>query len=450
MISRILICLIGLLLFQLSKSALNVDSAIVVMRVIEPFVTASKDGYTLDLARSVLEDAYDLTADDISYLVFEGDNNELVQNVSMYANYTNSTVVLGAAATTILSSREEDVDFLPTFFVSGLQIMVRSSVETWDWVSAFLGTVVSTFGLMIVAVLLVINATAPIIWIAESVTTDKPSIFTPPPSEERLEWYEESRIEIIMAYYWTASLVTGTDVGEPNSKIGKFFFITLGAFRILLVIISTAFMAAIFSVQASDTDINSYEDLDGNVVCANSGSSAYAFLDENNVGFTLEGKNSVDHLLESLLDDQSCDAVVYDHPILSYSLYQRELNNENSHAFLVGSPFKDERYGMFIAKESPHYEDLSQALITNLNDASYIEGLKEAWIEIGGDEDEETERGSISGLPSAVFYTPILIAVGVYLMGAIYMYKFLENRGHRERKVFVVVKLDYLVIFPFF
>ena len=69
------------------------------------------------------------------------------------------------------------------------------------------------------------------------------------------------------------------------------------------------------------------------------------------------------------------DAVVFDAPILSYTLNQ----SGDSSLQLVGPVFEKQNYGFAVQQDSPLREQLNRALLA-LNERGFLEELRKKWF----------------------------------------------------------------------
>ena len=219
---------------------------------------------------------------------------------------------IGGAAISITTEREtasssEDpaMDFLPSYYMSGLKLMAKTDTSTSAVVKKVLAQGGAIFASLIIILASVIAVFAPIMWIFEA-------IFTPPHmvsifhasdavmmdmSEERfrgdfdpdddVEISEARRFkaEMINAVMWTATLFTGGSPGKPASAPGKIVrAIGLALNRLLYVAIISA-VTTVMTLGFQATGIKEYSELTGSSVCVNQGSTPAAYLHAHNVGF---------------------------------------------------------------------------------------------------------------------------------------------------------------------
>ena len=129
------------------------------------------------------------------------------------------------------------------------------------------------------------------------------------------------------AFMWTVTLFAGGTPGKPVSVGGKLIRAIGLASQRFVMIAAISGVTAVLTLGMKTTNIERWSDLEGHRVCVSAPSTASAYLDAHNVGFTTKRTNSVDQMFAEFWkdDEDACDAVVYDGPMLEYNLAQRSV-----------------------------------------------------------------------------------------------------------------------------
>ena len=309
---------------------------------------------------------------------------EFIRSPHCNASLYPSRLCIGAAAISITPVREETMDFLPSYFQAGLQVMARHEDSVWDRVWGTLELICQLLGWIIALVVSLILVIAPIAWFLEtSLSGDKVSCFHVSDAElmgsgawrkqnkdgskgEENELSSKKRMRWGMwqAFQWTAIVFIGGDVGRPASKpvVG-----IKAAGKALSKIILVSIVAGMTTVIARGTEITAITDIGaikpGESVCVNGKTTASNYLEvkQPDYGYTIEAAENIASMLVDFWtipedgSDAKCDAVIYDFPILSHALKKQKTKCKdasgdcNAAAGLVGKVLTKDPYGLVSA-----------------------------------------------------------------------------------------------------
>ncbi|TVP72698.1 MAG: ABC transporter substrate-binding protein [Gemmatimonadales bacterium] len=248
-----------------------------------------------------------------------------------------------AAALTITSEREEQVDFTHPFFVSGLGIAVPH--ETAGLSAAlralfdpeFLWVVGLLFGLLLFWGVLV--------WVFERV--------------ENREEFGGTAVEGIGSGFWWAA-VTMTTVGygdkSPRTLGGRIVGFVWMFSAVIVISFFTASIASSLTVTQLDSQVTGPRDLPHVRVGALAGSATLDWLDEERIR-----ADTFESLAAGLaaVEDGAIDAFVHDAPILRY-LTGEDFRNR---VRVLPGTFAQQYYGIALPLDVPERNQINQVLL---------------------------------------------------------------------------------------
>lgn len=336
-----------------------------------------------------------------------------------------SRLEVGIASITITSAREETVDFSPSYFQSGLQVMARSTND-FDKVAA---RVVRNFfvalALFVAGIFVIISVVSPIAFAVESVW--------PGEGEVPLFWRDEAKGAtkaykmmwgVVRALMWTTFTLFGTQTGYPTGMAGRCVHGSLKTLRILLFVVATSIFTNVFAVSTDTTDINGIGDLGGSVVtCTVADTTSQQFLEQNNV-VNLFLRPTVDDMFDSFWAGD-CDAALYDFPVLQGNLASRSADPElDADASLVGDVFQRETYGVALPQGSEWEEPFRRALLAVVGDTGFMEGLESDYL---GDGSASGANDSLE-VPTAWIVVPCVLGFITTAVVVVLLYHSYETK----------------------
>lgn len=120
-------------------------------------------GFSMDVVDALIGTAFEGTAAPSITRTVLGDNNAIIDMLKSNAcdpATDESVLCIGAAAISITGEREQEIDFLPTYFMAGLQIMAPIAASVDYVVATIAGNIARQLGLILLFVL----------WIAVTIT----------------------------------------------------------------------------------------------------------------------------------------------------------------------------------------------------------------------------------------------------------------------------------------
>ncbi|CAM9667204.1 unnamed protein product [Chrysoparadoxa australica] len=402
-----------------------------------PFAFLDDDGaargYTTTIMTNVLEEAFENLV--TINTVFVASNEDIFQAVEAFDYNANPTeYAIGAASISVTEERETRLDFLPSYFKSGIQVLARTSESSYERIKALASAAINTLGVIILALLFLILMLTPLVWFLETAFCgDEVSCFHVSDAEtvakgKKVEVKAQIMREFINAAIWTTSLMAGAAVGLPKSPPVKIIATVLKIMHTITVVVATATVTTLFTTAALKSDINSYDDLVGKTVCTVGGTEPDSFASANNRGFEILRATSIDGMMNNFWESQ-CDAVVYDFPILAYAVVERQAAGLLAPAALVGQPLNSDPYGAVVTQDSPLLEPMRLAMISQIRDANLVNNLNDQWFG-----ETASAEGEEEGVPPEVFWVPVVIAFGLLLIASYWFYKNHEEIHDRRQE----------------
>jgi polar amino acid transport system substrate-binding protein len=315
----------------------------VATKEIEPFVFVdggNVSGFSIDLWQATAQEM----GVDFEY--------EIVTTVQDQLDAVESGQADAAiAAISITAEREEEIDFSHRYFESGLGILTRSGSSTPlldTFRLAFSPGLLRLFVFMVLTILIAGH----IIWLIE---------------RRRNEEFPQTYLRgVSEGIWWAAVTVTTVGYGDrtPIGRPGRLFGIFWMFAGLFIIANFTAGVTSQMTLQTLQGTINGPQDLPGKQIVTVAGSTSDEWL-------TSEGirHQTVETIEEAynLLDAESVQAVVYDHPVLLYYAQQ----NEDKDLLVPGGPFNVEDYGIAFPEGSPLREEVNRALLILTENGAY-------------------------------------------------------------------------------
>ena len=249
-----------------------------------------------------------------------------------------------AAALTITSEREQQVDFTHPFFSSGLGIAVASRPEV-SWFSALGRLASSAFLQAAGALLLLLAVVGVVVWLVE---------------RRRNEQFATDPLRGVgSGIWWSAVTMTTVGYGDkaPVTLPGRIVGLVWMFASIIIISGFTAAIASALTVGQLAQSIEGLDDLYGKRVLTAQASTSASFLDERLIRY--ETVDSIDDALVELAAGEA-DAVFYDQPILRYLVRERHTGSVT----VLPNAFAKQDYGIALPPESPLREPLNRVILS--------------------------------------------------------------------------------------
>jgi polar amino acid transport system substrate-binding protein len=275
--------------------------------------------------------------------------------VSILDSVRNHKADLGIAAISITADRDREYDFSLPILDAGLQILVRGAGSTSgaNPLEGFLRLLLSPVLLVwlgIAAVLIIVPAH--VVWWLERDHKDGMI-----PDRRYIPG-------IFHAMWWSASTLATQAEQMPKHWIARVLAVLWMFVGVVFVAYYTAQLTASLTVQEIRGAISGPQDLPGKTVGTTRGSTAAAYLDQQNAKVVAFGQ--IEEAYQALIDGK-VEAVVFDAPVLlSYAAHEG-----SGLVRVVGPVFRKENYGIVFEANSPLRRRIDAVLLTMREDGSY-------------------------------------------------------------------------------
>ncbi len=257
-------------------------------------------------------------------------------------------VDVGIGAITATAAREKQMDFTHTIISTGLGVATQSQ-ERSGWLSV-LSALASPAFLSIIGILVVLLLVVGIIaWALER--------------NVNAEQFGETHGRGIFSGFWWA-MVTMTTVGygdiAPRSVGGRILAIIWMLTALIITSFFTAAITSALTVGKLNAQVHSASDLAHMSVCSLPGSTSASWLDSRHIDY-----RHADNLAAALkqLKNGTCDAVVYDKPLLSYMIGQHYKGKLR----VLPLTLARQDYAFALPPQSPLREEINASLLRRIN-----------------------------------------------------------------------------------
>ena len=253
------------------------------------------------------------------------DNNEIMSSTGLLRSECSAsdTLCIGAAAISITEAREENFDFLSSYFTNNVRLMTPVSADPTEILQLIVAAVWQLIlGLVLISALFCLVLT-PIVWAVEMLGAGASPIFLPARGSKPLILQSFKAAAI-----WTVMTFSGSQLARPNAPLARAVLLPLLSVGTRLVgVVATAAMAAIFTLDASKASaISGVSDLTTrHIVCYNSASSfntAFVTGLASEKGFQAIALSSLAATFDAFFAS-ACDAMIYDETLLQGELIHR-------------------------------------------------------------------------------------------------------------------------------
>jgi len=272
---------------------------------------------------------------------------------------------VGIAAISITSGRDEKFDFSQPILNSGLQILVPGggAVPETNPLGQLMALLMSrTILVWLGAAFVLVLVPAHLVWVLERL------------HPEGILHTRRYFPGIFQAMFWAASTLATQGEQMPRQWLARIVAVLWMFTSVVFVAFYTAQLAANLTVQQIQGGISGPEDLKGKRVATTEGGTAVAVLRDLQAD-VVEVTRVEDAY--AALDAHQVQAVVLDSPVLLY--YSATQGKGRVH--LVGTPFRNEDYGIVVAPDSPLRKRIDRALLSLREDGSY-QRIHDKWFAV--------------------------------------------------------------------
>ena len=346
----------------------NSTILIIASKTVKPFVfkhqtSGEWDGFSLDFIKLVIPKMLNFS----TYKIIEYSNND-----EIFQAVLNNKAHIGHASITKNQERERFIDFSHTFFDSGFQVMVHNNLDVATSTLKFLSNFFTTVLLQgVIAFMIIWFICSLLIWIVDFLYSGEKNV--------RSLFRPEFNVGIRQAMIWTVSKFGGKSVDTPKNRVGialSFLYDLIGIFIKALI---TAGITVVLSKNTSTPKINNVDDLPGNTVGTVVTTTSQDYL-ESIVGITMKNYESVDSMFDGFYNGE-VDALVYDYPILIFSLQQRQIQLGLDDTKIVGEIFENQPYGIALKPgDNSLRENINQAILAVMDERNNYNRIYNKWF----------------------------------------------------------------------
>lgn len=345
---------------------------------------------------------------------------------------------IGASALSVTANRSITVDYLQTYYLSGLKVLTRVVPDYGEMAGKMALEILSLFGGTFAFVAFILLVVAPIAWVCESLEPE--SIFSPgldvgekpqqptggPPRRQltrRASVHGLSEVEkekVILqktmknALKWVIGTFAGSTLATPHSKGAKAVGVLVNGLFQFVVILTTASAAALLgSDGASSGSASTIAEMGelGYTICVDSWSEAYV-RSANKNGAVIHESSTYKAMLDRLWDG-TCDAAVYDAPLLEYALAEAQRGGVGKSYGLVGELLNFDPYALCLPFNHPLNKVANRVTIDTVRDADFRSILDSKYF--GYSFQASGEEGDGGAITIAVLIPIFIIVLTMYL-----------------------------------
>jgi ABC-type amino acid transport substrate-binding protein len=247
---------------------------------------------------------------------------------------------------TVTDSRMNRLAFSQPYFISKTSVAKRKESQTWTFIQNLWSWNFISAVLILIAVIFIFGV---LVWIFER-------------HKNKEEFGGKGLSGIKEGFWWSAVTMTTVGYGDrsPRTTGGRIVGLVWMFAAIIMISSLTAGIASALTVQGINNSITSVEDLSKFKTTTVANSSAEELLELYGIKkqSVFDEKAGVQKLL-----DKETDVFVYDEPIISYELQQRELSDEIE---ILPQTLKKDYYSYTFPKGSDLLSQIDPVLVSTL------------------------------------------------------------------------------------
>lgn len=276
----------------------------------------------------------------------------------LFSGLENGSLDVAVAALTVTEPRETRIDFSYPFYTTGLAIAVPAGGGHPVWVTLarfvswpFLTALAALTGLLL--------AVGVLVWLFERRRNPN-------------EFGGSALSGLASGFWWAAVTMTTVGYGDksPRSLGGRLVGLVWMFTAVLVISSFTAAIATSLTVGSLSTGVRDVSDLKSvRVLTVGESAAAQALTDR---GIAYGRRASLDAALDALVQGQA-DAVVYDAPLLKYSVRTRH----DTRVTVLDSIFDRQDYAFALPQGSALREPINRAILSELNTDAWNRRVKQ-------------------------------------------------------------------------
>lgn len=270
----------------------------------------------------------------------------------LFSGLQDGSLDVSVAALTVTEPREAKIDFTYPFYSTGLAIAVPAGHKSgvWSTVRRFFSWPFLTALAALAGVLLLVGV---VVWAFER-------------HSNREEFGGGVANGLASGFWWAAVTMTTVGYGDksPRTLGGRLVGLVWMFAAIIIISSFTAAIATSLTVGQLSSGIRGVSDLSNARVATVAGSAAADALKARGISYAKT--DSLDAALDELADDR-VDAVVYDAPLLKYSV-RRDHPNALT---VLNNTFERQDYAFALPQGSKLREPINRAILAELDKSEW-------------------------------------------------------------------------------
>lgn len=260
---------------------------------------------------------------------------------------------------TVTSERVSIFDFTQPFYITNLSIAVNSTEGGSKWLMFIRNFFSLQFFEAVLLLLLVLMVFGLLVWVFER--------------KKNPEQFGAGLKGVWSGLWWSAVTMTTVGYGDkaPQTTGGRAVALIWMFTAIIIISGFTASIASALTVNQLESAIESPNDLKKVKTLCIEASTGAEYLEKRDIGYM--PVTTVQDGLEKLAAGHA-SALVYDEPLLRYSIKQYNLSNRLR---ILPATFATQYYGFALPKNSPLLEQINPALLKQINGHNFEIVLEE-------------------------------------------------------------------------
>ncbi|TVR16046.1 MAG: ABC transporter substrate-binding protein [Planctomycetota bacterium] len=276
---------------------------------------------------------------------------------TLLAETASGQMDMAVAAITITPDRERRLDFSHPFHFTGLGIAVPYHDQQASWLVVLRSLLSPGFLSVVLTLSVVLFITGAFLWIAER--------------RHNPQFPSQPAAGLGSGFWWSAVTMTTVGYGDkaPITLAGRMIALVWMFAALIMIASFTAQITSSLTLSAFHARISGPEDLQRVRVGIVGNTTADHYAKDHNLR-----RYEFASLRQALreLEAGSVDAVIHDHPLLSYEVQQLS----DDPLMVLERTFERQDYGIALPLESPWRKDINPVLIEIVTDPMWVRDLQ--------------------------------------------------------------------------
>lgn len=264
----------------------------------------------------------------------------------------NNQLDLSINPLTVTSERVQKYDFTQPFFITNLAIATTKSGQN-KWITFLRNFFSVEFFKAITLLFIILLIFGLLVWIFER--------------KKNKDQFGSGWSGVWAGLWWSAVTMTTVGYGDkaPTTTGGRIVALIWMFTAIIIISGFTASIASALTVTELQTQIKGPQDLQKVSVATVAASTGEKYLQRGNI--TYEPTTNLEEALK-MLDEGTVNAVVYDEPLLRYTI---ENNNYENELMVLEHTFATQYYSFALSEDNEILQEVDVALLREINSAGW-------------------------------------------------------------------------------